>query len=174
MKKILTMLVMLAMTLGANAQFEYKKTYLSAGVNNLDMSYNGSKKFSFGIDVMGGQFVDDNILLYVKGGYNHQGRANVNDFNAGVGVRYYIIQNGIFLGASGSYAHGSGGYNDIKPAVELGYCFFLTRELTIEPAIYYEQSFKKHSDFSTIGLKLNFGLYLPNGKVKKSISDALQ
>lgn len=30
----------------------------------------------------------------------------------------------------------------------------------IEPAIYYDQSFKKHVDYSTVGLKLGIGVYL--------------
>lgn len=46
------------------------------------------------------------------------------------------------------------------PGVEVGYAFFLSRTVTVEPAIYYDQSFKKHSDFSTIGLRLGVGIYL--------------
>lgn len=168
------MLTMLTMALGANAQFEYKKTYLSAGVNNLDLSYNGAKKLSFGADVMAGTFVDDNWLLYLKGGYKHEGEAEINDFNAGMGLRYYIIQNGLFLGASASYVHGTKSYNDLKPAVELGYCFFISREITIEPKIYYEQSLKRHADFSTIGFGINFGFYLSNKKIQNSINDAFE
>jgi len=30
----------------------------------------------------------------------------------------------------------------------------------VEPAIYYDQSFKNHSDFSKIGLRVGFGIYL--------------
>lgn len=172
MKKFFIMLAMLAMTLGAKAQFEYQKTYVAAGLNNLDMSYSGAKKFSFGVDVMTGKFVDNNWLLYLKGGFKHEGGEEINDFNAGVGFRYYIIQNGLFMGASASYVHGTKSYNDFKPAIELGYCFFVTREITIEPKVYYEQSVKRHSDFSTIGFGINFGFYLPNGKLSKSITDA--
>lgn len=174
MKKILSLVAMLVITLGASAQFEYKKTYLAAGVNNLDMSYNGQKKFSFGVDAMAGKFIYDNMLLYLKGGYKHEGKTEINDFNAGIGLRYYILQNGLFLGASASYVHGTKSYNDLKPAVELGYCFFISREITIEPKIYYEQSFKRHSDFSTVGIGVNFGIYLPNGKLTKSITDAFE
>ena len=32
--------------------------------------------------------------------------------------------------------------------------------VTIEPSIYYQQSFKNHSDYSTIGFKIGFGVYL--------------
>ena len=46
------------------------------------------------------------------------------------------------------------------PGVEVGYSFFVSRTVTIEPAIYYDQSFKNHSDYSTIGLKIGLGVYL--------------
>ena len=41
---------------------------------------------------------------------------------------------------------------------EAGYAFFLTRTVTIEPAVYYDLSFKD-SDLSKFGLKVGFGFY---------------
>ena len=49
---------------------------------------------------------------------------------------------------------------DVMPGVEVGYAFFLSRTVTVEPSVYYNQSFKKHSDYSRIGLKLGIGVYL--------------
>lgn len=46
------------------------------------------------------------------------------------------------------------------PGVEIGYAFFINRHVTIEPAVYYEQSFKDHSKFSNVGLRLGLGIYL--------------
>lgn len=46
------------------------------------------------------------------------------------------------------------------PGIEVGYAFFLNRTVTIEPAVYYDQSFKNHSDFSKIGLRIGVGVYL--------------
>ena len=40
-----------------------------------------------------------------------------------------------------------------------GYCFFLNDKLTIEPSVYYDQSFRKHSDYSTVGLRISLGVY---------------
>ena len=51
-------------------------------------------------------------------------------------------------------------YNDVMPGVEVGYAFFLSRTVTIEPAVYYNQSLKNHSDYSEFGLKVGFGIYL--------------
>ena len=38
--------------------------------------------------------------------------------------------------------------------------YFVSKQVTIEPAIYYDQSFKKHTDYSTIGFKVGIGIYL--------------
>ena len=77
----------------------------------------------------------------------------------GVGLRYYIIQNGLYLGVNGKFLHANKDYNDIMPGLEIGYAFFINRSVTIEPAVYYDQSFKS-SDYSTIGFKVGLGIYL--------------
>ena len=92
--------------------------------------------------------------------YDHSGKDGVKDYvSVGAQGRYYIIQNGLYLGAGVKLAH-TGSYNDVMPGVEVGYAFFLSRTVTIEPAIYYDQSFKNHSDFSTVGLRVGIGVYL--------------
>ena len=73
--------------------------------------------------------------------------------------RYYIEQNGIYLGAGVKLIH-TGSYNDVMPGVEVGYAFFVSKQVTIEPAVYYDQSFKNHSDYSTVGVKVGIGIYL--------------
>ena len=45
------------------------------------------------------------------------------------------------------------------PGIELGYAFFINDKVTIEPAVYYDQSLKEHSTYSTVGLKVGIGLY---------------
>ena len=55
--------------------------------------------------------------------------------------------------------HASHNYNDLMPGAEVGYAFFINRSVTIEPAVYYDQSFKK-SKYSTVGLKVGIGIYL--------------
>ena len=80
--------------------------------------------------------------------------------SVGVGARYYIIQNGLYLGVNGKLVHANHDYNDVMPGLEVGYAFFINRSVTIEPAIYYDQSFKNHSDYSKIGFKVGVGIYL--------------
>lgn len=158
MKKIFVMLAMLMMTLVANAQFEKGKHYLSASVNNFGMGYNGSNGFMLGVDLKGGYFLEDNWQVNGSAGFEHVGETDYDCFKAGVGGRYYIIQNGLYLGANCKMVLGSG-YNDFLPGIELGYAYFINGKVTIEPAVYYDQSFKCHSDFSTIGFKIGLGIY---------------
>ena len=40
-----------------------------------------------------------------------------------------------------------------------GYAFFLGRNVTIEPSVYYDLSFSDTSEFSKLGFKIGFGVY---------------
>lgn len=160
MKKIIMLFAALLLTVSASAQFEQGKLYGGASLSGFDLSYNGGNELSLGVNAMAGTFAADNLLLYGIAGYEHKGE-NLDDmFSLGVGGRYYITQNGIFLGANVKYVHANSNYNDFMPGVEVGYAFFVSRTITIEPSIYYQQSFKRHSDYSTIGLRIGFGIYL--------------
>lgn len=158
MKKIMIMLAMLTMTLAANAQFEKGKKYVGASLTGLNLSYNGSQEVNFGFQAKGGYFIEDCWQLNAMVGYEKEGKDAKGVFQAGVGGRYYIIQNGLYGGVNAK-AVLSSGYNDIMPGIELGYSFFINDKVTIEPAVYYDQSFKSHSDYSTVGLKIGVGLY---------------
>jgi hypothetical protein len=159
MKKLFMVISALLLTLHASAQFEQGKVYAGASLSGFDLSYNGSKELSLGVSAKGGYFLADNLMLLGEVGYNHPGKDMNDYFSMGAGGRYYITQNGIFLGANVKYVHASS-YNDFMPGVEVGYAFFVSHTVTIEPSIYYQQSFKDHSDYSTIGLKIGVGVYL--------------
>lgn len=160
MKKVIMLFAALLLTISASAQFEKNKTYVGASLSGLNLSYNGSNELGFGVNAMAGKFVADNLMLYWTAGYDHPGKDTDDYFTVGVGGRYYITQNGIFLGANAKYVHANSSYNDVMPGVEVGYAFFISHTVTIEPAIYYQQSFKDHSDYSTVGLRVGFGIYL--------------
>ena len=160
MKKIAMMIAALVMTLSANAQFEQGKMYVGASMTGFDASYSGATEFHLGIDAKAGYFFMDNLLALGQVGYKHNGYEGASDeFNIGVGGRYYIVQNGIFLGAGAKYVHSSG-YNDFMPNVEVGYAFFISRTVTIEPELYYNMSTKSFKDYSGFGLRIGFGIYL--------------
>jgi hypothetical protein len=157
MKKLLTIMIMCVMALGAHAQFEQGKIYVDGALTNVGFSYSGKQDLKFGLEAKGGMFVANDILAFGTLGYNHQ--KDDDSFVLGVGGRYYIEENGIFLGVGGKYVHSDTNYNDFLANLEVGYAFFISRTVTVEPSIYYDQSFKEHSDYSTIGLKVALGLY---------------
>jgi len=160
-KKLLTMVAALLMAVTANAQFEAGKIYLGGSLTGLNLKYSGLDELNLGLQAHAGYMVADNLMLLGQINYEKCGNDEKPDnITVGVGGRYYIEQNGIYLGVNCKYMHAKHGYNDIMPGVEVGYSFFLSRTVTVEPAIYYDQSFKKHSDFSTIGLKIGLGIYL--------------
>ena len=166
MRKIALLLAVLAVSLTASAQFEEGKKYVGVSATGLDLNYNGSTKFSCGLEAKGGYFLEDNLMLMGNVGYTRVGGDDPSPdrFVFGAMGRYYIIQNGIYLGAGVNYKHSNHSYNDIMPTVEVGYAFFINRTVTIEPALYYEQSMKNHGDYSNVGIRLGLGVYLFTNK----------
>lgn len=162
-KKLMAMVVAMFAAVTANAQFEEGKVYVGGSLTGFNMKYTGSEKFSIGTQAQAGYFVADDLMLLGQFNYEHSGKKEIADkFSVGVGGRYYIEQNGIYLGVNCKYVHAGKKFNDIMPGVEVGYAYFLNNSVTVEPAIYYDQSFKNHKDFSTIGLKIGVGIYLFN------------
>lgn len=160
-KKMMLLVAAIAISVAANAQFQQGKGYIGASLTGLDLHYNGADKFNLGVETKGGYLFFDNLMALGGFSYEHNGNDAVADhFTVTAGARYYIIQNGLYLGVNGKWIHANHNYNDVLPGVEVGYAFYINRSVTIEPAIYYDQSFRKHSDFSTIGLKLGVGVYL--------------
>ncbi len=160
MKKILMLLFTVMATLTASAQFDKGTIYASGSLSSFDLSYSGIKDLHIGLDAKAGYFVDDEIMLYGQVGYDHDGDAGLNTVSVGVGGRYYMKANGIFLGVKAQAIHANHNYNDVLPGLEVGYAFYISHTVTIEPSIYYNQSFKNHSDYSTIGLSIGCGIYL--------------
>ena len=158
MKKITFLFAALLMSLASHAQFEADKAYIGASLTNLDLSYNGLQNGRIGIQGKVGYMFADNMLLTRQMAYAKQKDVPF-EFAWGIGGRYYIEQNGLYGGISLTYKHRDG-YNDVLPGLQFGYAFFISRTVTIEPEIYYEQSFKNHSDYSTIGLRVGLGVYL--------------
>ena len=158
MKKIAFMIMALLLSLTASAQFEKGKTYLGASLSGLDLSYKGLTKGHMSVQGKAGYFFEDNFLGMAQLGYEKYKDVPYS-LTLGAGARYYIVQNGLYLGASALYRH-CDNYDDLMPSVQAGYSFFISRTVTIEPEVYYEQSFKNHKDYSQIGLRIGVGIYL--------------
>ena len=155
------MLTALLLTASANAQFQQGKAYIGASLTSFGLNYSGLDDLCVGLQAQGGYLFTDNLMVLANVAYEHSGKDEIADnVTVGAGVRYYIDQNGIYVGLNCKLKHANHNYNDIMPGVEVGYAFFINRSVTVEPAVYYDQSFKKHSDYSTLGLKVGLGVYL--------------
>lgn len=157
MKKIMTVLLFMVMTVSAKAQFEANTWYASTSATGLGMSYSSNEKFSFGLEAKGGYFIAQSWMLYGTFGYDH--RKHLDDFHLGVGGRYYFQENGIYMGVGMQYAHTTKNINNLHLCPEVGYAFFINRNITIEPAVYYNMSLNDFADGSKVGLKIGVGLY---------------
>ena len=93
------MAVALLMAVTANAQFEKGKVYIGGSLTGLNMSYSGSEEFSLGIQAKGGYMVANDFMLLGSLGYSNSGNSDAA-YSLGVGGRYYIEQNGIYLGVN--------------------------------------------------------------------------
>ncbi len=160
MKKMILSFMMALVTMSASAQFEGGKTYIGASMSGLGLSYSKQAKVNFDLTGTVGRFIVDDWMLL--GNLEYQHLDGVNLLEIGAGGRYYIEQNGLYLGLSAAYA-----YTDISSSKthncfitpELGYAFFLNQHVTIEPAVYYRMSVNDFADASTVGLKIGFGYY---------------
>ena len=155
MKKILMAAICLMMAMSVNAQkvlnesttpFEESKFYVGASFSGLSLSYSKASDWSFGLSAKAGYLFRDNWMAL-----------GVFDYQNGAGVRYFFERNGIFVGLTPKYSH-QPGIDEFKPEVNVGYAFFLGHYVTLEPELYYEQSFKE-SKYSQFGLRLGLGVY---------------
>ena len=156
MKKIAFIVVALVMSVAANAQFEQGKGYIGASLSGIDVS-NQTKEFHLGLNAKLGYMFADDLMALGEFGWDHWDKSGDN-FVLGAGARYYIVQNGLYLGAGLKYKHAEN-YNDVLPNFQLGYAFFLGRTVTLEPELYLDVSTKKF-DYTCYGLRVGIGVYL--------------
>ncbi len=157
MKKWTILMLLFVTALSANAQFEKRTKYIGASLSGLGLSYSSSERFRMGLDLEAGYFVADCLLLKGNIGYEHT--RFTDDVRVGAMARYYISQNGIFMGAGAEYNHFTKSNNDVMIPVEVGYAFYLNHYLAIEPSVYYKMSLHDFSDNSTVGLSLGLSYY---------------
>ena len=172
MKKVFMSMIALLVAMSVNAQkrylnepttpFSQGKAYVGASFSGTDLSYSGITEGHLGIQGKVGYFFADNLMGLAQLGYENSVKkeGNPTTLSLAAGGRYYIQQNGLYLGVSAIYKHWASKNDDFLPSVQVGYSFFLNSTVTIEPEIYYEQSFKNHKDYSTIGLRIGIGVYL--------------
>lgn len=160
MKKIALIICLLVASLAAKAQFEQGKWILNPSLTGLDFSYSKGEKLQFGVGAQAGTFLVDGVALMIEAGADWS--KPVDLYTLGVGGRFYFNKTGIYLGGGLDLnrARWKGGDHSTNwgLGVEAGYAYFLSRTVTIEPAVYYKWRFN-NSDLSKFGVKVGFGFY---------------
>lgn len=163
MKKIILALLVAIVSVNANAQFEKGTKYINMSLTGLDMSYQKGQKFHFGLEGQAGYFVKQNWMVGGKLGYEYQGGSSSHDFNLGANFRYYFVKSGVFVGGGLLYQHAGVSYgstaNFISLVPEAGYCFYINKSISIEPALYCNICMNDFEYGSKFGLKVGFGFY---------------
>ena len=170
MKKIFIALLIATFSLSASAQFEKGTKYFNASVSGFGLSYSKASGFCMNIEAGGGYFIADNWMLNGLIGWDHIDKAN--EFNLGLGGRYYLQDNGFFFGGGMKYGLNSGGVDSSEWGVdaddvvhnvyltpEVGYCFSLNDHVSIEPSLFVDMCLNHFKDYTKFGLKLTFGYY---------------
>lgn len=173
MKKIALFVMALMLSVAANAQFEQGKGYLGASLSGFDIS-SQAKQFHVGLDAKAGYLFADNLMALAQVGFEHL-KDSPDEYKLGVSGRYYIVQNGLYLGAGLTCKYTESDIEslnevgklitekdrnfDLLPGVQIGYAFFLSRTVTVEPELYMDFS-TKNFDNSCYGLRIGVGVYL--------------
>ena len=169
MRKLILAAIALMMAMSVNAQntqkylnesttpFEESKFYVGASLSGLTLNYSKASEWSFGLSAKAGYLFLDNWMVLGVFDYQNYSSGYAVTTNIGAGVRYFFERNGIFVGLTPKYSH-QPGIDEFKPEVNVGYAFFLGHYVTLEPELYYEQSFR-NSKYSQFGLRLGFGVY---------------
>lgn len=160
MKKIVIALLLATFTLGASAQFEKGTKYINASLSGFGLSYSKVPGFCMNIEAGGGYFIANDWMLKGLIGWDHKG--DENEFNLGLGGRYYMKNNGFFFGGGLKYGLISPGVGTVHNAYitpEVGYCFYLNDHVSIEPSFYVDMCLNHFKDYTKVGLKISFGYY---------------
>ena len=160
MKKLALVICLLGASLGARAQFEQGKWIINPSLTGLNFSYSNSEKAQFGIGAKAGTFLAEGIALMVEASADWSKPIDV--YTIGTGGRFYFNKTGVYLGAGidlNRYRM-KGGHSGTEwgLGIEAGYAYFLSKTVTIEPAVYYKWRFND-SDLSKFGIKIGFGFY---------------
>lgn len=158
MKKLLFALMMMVFSAECYAQYEKDRTYWGASLSDLNLSDNGINGFHIGVGAKVGYFVSNKTLLFAQANYTYY-ESFFDIFEAGAFGRYYFMNNGGFYTGIGVNLMWFEGV-DVEPSIHVGYSFPLNKYVVVEPELYYNQSIADHSNYSTLGFRLGFGIVL--------------
>ena len=134
---------------------------LNPSVTGLDFSYSKNDDAKFGIGAQAGTFLGRWYCFDGKCRSRLVATRRMT-YTLGTGMRCYFNTTGIYLGGGFDWERvrykGGSHNNDWGLGIEAGYAYFLSKTVTIEPAVYYKWRFDD-SDNSRFGVKIGFGFY---------------
>lgn len=156
----------------SQAQISRGTTYINPQISGFNISgtdNNKSKKdkFNFALDIKGGNFISDNLAVIVGLGMDLESQEKYRNskIDVSAGFRYYTLTT-LFIGAETGYEHGwQREFDSSKThhnnywyiSAKLGYAFFLKKNISLDPALYWKYSFTDR--FNQYGLKIGLSLY---------------
>lgn len=138
------------------------------GLSSTENSDNSKRRFNLGIDLNGGKFIADNLAFMIGAGFEIDKQSNLknNRLDLSAGLRYYVFSR-LFVGAGLSYEkkweRSLDGQTKRSPnyfmfGADLGYAIFLTRNISLDPGVYWKYSFA--DKYNKYGIKIGFSIYL--------------
>ena len=156
MKKIVLLLFMAVMTLGAHAQFKKDTHYLNASLSGFGIGFDKGN-FSIGLSGEYGYYVADNWMVGGLLGYAYS--AGFHSLQIKSEFRYSFDSNGLNVGAGLQFEHAGTGRNYIQLCPQIGYTFYLSDKISLEPAVYADFALNDFKNGTSAGLKIGIGLY---------------
>ena len=156
-KRLIAAVAAILLCTSAFAQFESGKKFVGASLSGASLSYSDRKDLAFGLGAEAGYFFTDAWMLVGDFGFDYA-NSDLEDLWIGAKVRYYIEQNGLFLGCGVRYEHEFKSHNDFMITPEVGYCFFVNKTLVIEPAVYGNLSLADFSENTEVGVRIGLGI----------------
>lgn len=162
-RRIFSLLLAVAAATGAYAQFESGKVYFGANLTGAGISYSDRKDLALGVGLEAGRFVARDWLLIGECNLDYR-NSDWQSIGFGVKGRYYIEQNGLWVGAGARFQHEFKNYNDFVLTPEVGYCFFVSRTVAIQPSVYFDLSCSDFSHNTEVGAKVGIALFFDGKK----------
>ncbi len=158
MKKLMTVMLLVMVAVGAKAQFESGTKYVGASLTGLNMSVSDRHDFAVGVNVHGGYFLSRDWMAEGIFGFNSS-KQGLDRLLIGAKMRYYTRENGLFYAAGLQYVHEKKNFNDLQLTPELGYCYYLNHYISVEPSVYLDMSLTDTAHKSELGVKVGIGIY---------------
>jgi hypothetical protein len=124
------------------------------------ISRDGSTEYNIGLE--GGYFIMDNLALKIGlgfGGFSPKELASTSTFGYKIGAKYYVIGLLPVEISYNGYTQKNVSKNPSFVGFQAGYAIFLSRTISLEPGIRYNNSLDTEAAKSFVQLNMGFSLH---------------